>query len=278
MSSGVQRKYTLAGTAVLLAAVAATWVSGSGVPAQSSNDITVFAAASLRVALDDVAAAFARSHPTAGRIYFNIAGSNVLAQQILASSQADVFVSANEVWMERTESAGRLIADSRRPLLGNRLAIVANLASDWRATDADDLAGIAFTHLSMGDPAAVPAGLYAKRFLENTEYQGADLWTAVAARVAPALDVRAALALVEADPSVIGIVYKTDAAASDRVRILWEFPPSDMDPIRYFAARVKRRDAPSTANAFFDFLFSDEASAIFADHGFDPLARTAGDT
>jgi molybdate transport system substrate-binding protein len=197
----------------------------------------------------------------------------MLAQQIVASSQADIFLSANERWMDHVEKAGRLIAGTRKPVLSNRLVIVAHAATDWQMDEGADLAAIEFEHLSLADPEAVPAGIYAKAFLQRTPYGDETLWDVLSPKVAPALDVRAALALVDADPAVIGIVYRTDARASGHVRILFEIPDSQVPPITYSAARVYRPDAPATAERFFDFLFSREAQAIFVQHGFVPFAQ-----
>jgi molybdate transport system substrate-binding protein len=175
--------------------------------------------------------------------------------------------------MDHVEKAGRLIAGTRRPVLSNRLVIVAHAATDWRMDEAADLAAIEFEHLSLADPEAVPAGTYAKAFLEQTSYGNDTLWDVLSPKVAPALDVRAALALVEADPAVIGIVYRTDARASGHVRILFEIPDSQAPPITYSAARVYRSDAPAAAERFFGFLFSRKARALFAQHGFVPFAQ-----
>jgi len=277
MARTIQRRTALAGLMTLtiglsLAAVAALLQSE-----ESSRDVDVFAAASLRDVVDDVVAAYKREHTEAGRVFVNAAGSNVLAQQILASSQADVFLSANEQWMDRVELAGRLADGTRRPILSNRLVVIANAASDLLAADAHDLADLPFAHLAIADPEAVPAGQYAKRFLENTPHDGTTLWAAMAPRLAPTLDVRAALALAESDPSVIAIVYRTDAAASQRVRVLFEVPTETVPPIRYFAARVKPSQPSSSAASFFDFLFSGTAREIFLRHGFlvDPADPSA---
>lgn len=261
----------------MLVALGLAWTVRPGVPVATSPDVTVFAAASLRDVVYEVGAAFSGWAETSGRLYFNVAGSNVLAQQIVASSQADVFLSANEKWMDHVEESGRLVDGSRKPILSNRLVVVANASTDWSATSANDLVRIPFKHLSIGNPDAVPAGIYAKAFLEKMSYDEGTLWAALSDRVAPALDVRAALALVEADPSVIGMVYRTDATESRLVRILFELPRGVAPPIRYFAARVYRPGAPATAQQFYDFLFSDEARRIFAEHGFEPSAEGGTD-
>lgn len=223
----------------------------------------------------EIESAFAQEYESAAPVRFNTAASNVLAQQIVASSQADVFLSANERWMDYVEKAGRLIAGTRKPFLANRMVVVAHASTDWQIDEAGDLARLELEHLSLANPEAVPAGTYAKAFLKNTPYGDGSLWDAVAPEVAPAPDVRAALALVEADPTAVGIVYRTDAMSSRRVRILFEVPENQVPPIRYSAARVYRPDAPAaSSDRFFDFLFSQQARAIFTRHGFIPVPQT----
>lgn len=273
MAADSQRQFALIGAIVLVGGLGLAWVLRPTAPVEVSEDVTVFAAASLRDVVYEVGSAFSLQQAPGYRVHFNIAGSNVLAQQIMASSQADVFLSANEKWIRHVESAGRLIDGSRRPMLSNRLVVVANTATTWKMSRATDLGGLPFKHLSIGNPDAVPAGIYAKKFLEKTPHNGETLWSTLADRAAPALDVRSALALVEADPSVVGIVYRTDAMASKGVRILFEIPEGAIPPIRYFAARVHRPGATTSAEQFFDFLFSPAAHEIFAKHGFIPSAQ-----
>lgn len=216
--------------------------------------IDVFAAASLRDALTEVAVAYEKR--TGVDVAFNFAGSNTLAQQIVASGAGDVFVSADERWMDEVERAGRLIAGTRRVVLANRLAVIARHDSTVVISRPEDLATASFRALSMGDPDAVPAGRYAKAALNGA------VWDAVAARVVPAPDVRAALALVESDPAIVGIVYRTDARTSSKVRVLAELPGEAVYP----AAAI--REGPG--RHFVEYLSSPEARAIFERHGFAP--------
>jgi molybdate transport system substrate-binding protein len=269
MAADKHRRYALTLTGALCFALATCWWLLSPLsPNDASRDVNVFAAASLRDVMSAVGAQFSQRFGDGGYVRFNTAGSNVLAQQILASSQADLFISADDEWMDKVEIAGRLIADSRQPFLSNRIVIIAHASTDWKIDNAADILDIPFRHLSLADPGAVPAGRYAKAFLESSRSAGASLWSRVADRVAPALDVRAALALVEADPTVLGIVYRTDAAASRKVRIVFEVPIAATPPVRYSVARVHRTASPPLADDFYRFLFSDEARAIFAQYGF----------
>jgi molybdate transport system substrate-binding protein len=273
MPTGQQVRFAPLGATILVIALALAWGLRPNAAAIASQDITVFAAASLADVMKEIGSAYTQEYAAPHRVYFNIAASNVLAQQILASSEADLFLSANEQWMDEVETAGRLVDETRKPFLSNGLSIVAHSESDWQIREASDLAGLPFQHLALGNPQAVPAGRYAKAFLEATPAQGETLWATLSDKVVPTLDVRAALALVEADSSVIGIVYRTDAAASRHVRVLLEIPDETALPIRYFAARVKRDAAQANSLRFFDFLFSAGAQTIFARHGFVPIGR-----
>lgn len=227
---------------------------------ESDREILVFAAASLRDVMAELTAPL--TEETGLVPVFNFAGSNVLALQIAASPAADVFLSADERWMDHLEQAGRLADGSRRVFLSNRLVVVAHLDSELALTDPAELAALEFRFLSLADPEAVPAGVYARGFLES-----AGLWTVLRDRVVPAPDVRAALALVEARPDAIGIVYLTDAMASGEVRRLYEVPEALSPPIRYSAAAV-RGAYEGRAALFLDFLGSAAATAIFEKHGF----------
>ncbi len=266
-------RYSLLGAAILIVGLVAASLLSRGEGHSENQDVMVFAAASLGDVMHEVGAAFALNNETPHRVRFNVAASNVLAQQILASSQADIFLSANERWMDRVEEAGRLIAGSRRIVLSNRLVIIAHDQTNWEISEPADLVAIPFRHLFLANPEAVPAGIYAKAFLESIGYHGEPLWAALSPRVAPALDVRAALAMVEVDPSVVGIVYYTDAKASARVRTLFEIPQGGVWSINYLAARVYRASAPAAAAEFYDFLFSDEVGRIFTQHGFVPAGN-----
>ncbi len=228
--------------------------------------LLVFAAASLRDVAEELAAAFETRH--AVEAVFNFAGSNTLAQQIHAAPSADVFLSADGQWVDDLDEAGRTVAGTRRPFLSNRLAVIAQRDSDHRVAAPRDLARTDYRFLALADPEGVPAGRYARAYLERVALNGNDLWTALAGRVAPALDVRAALALVESDPEILGIVYRTDAVSSPRVKVLYEFPPAGELPIVYWATLVDGGESPDAGRLFLDFLVSPVAREISERHGF----------
>jgi molybdate transport system substrate-binding protein len=249
-----------------IAAVTGLLAGCSPGPAESPQQITVFAAASLRDVLQDIGGRFKAA--TGTQPVFNFSASNLLAQQIEAAPGADVFLSADEKWMDELEAKGRLQPGSRRRFLSNRLVVVAKRDSPFVLSEPGGLADLPFEHLSLADPAAVPAGRYAKGFLEKVRSGDSTLWERVADRVLPALDVRAALAVVEADPRMVGIVYRTDAAASRRVKVLLEIPPDLTPPIHYAAAAVAGSRHRSAAQSFLDFLAGPEAVATFEKAGF----------
>lgn len=260
-------------------------------PRQDENDrLTVFAAASLRDLVGDLSVLWEAGggEPLA----ISSAGSNVLARQLLARPAADVFLSADRRWMDELEAAGRLLPGSRRTWLSNRLVVIAHrdslLATDGLA-DPRRLATLPYRHLALADPRGVPAGRYAREWLESVPAaprgddaaddvpgDGADsLWQGVVGRVAPAADVRAALALVEADPEILGIVYRTDARTSERVRVIWEVgaaaPGGTAPAVEYVAAALAATDRPAAARRLLDFLEgrSDPAvAAAIERHGF----------
>ncbi len=236
--------------------------------AKPPGEVTVFAAASVRDALQEIGGLY-RGRSGAETV-FNFAGSNELAQQILAAPAADVFLSANEQWMDQVETAGRVAPGSRSALLSNRLVVVARTDAPHAVAAPEDLATLPYRHLVLADPEAVPAGIYAREWLAAKPAPGGEgtLWDAVAPRVAPTLDVRAALALVESDPELIGIVYRTDAASSTGVRTLYEVPEGEGPPIAYAAAALTGGPNPKGGLDFAAFLAGPEASAVFERHGF----------
>jgi molybdate transport system substrate-binding protein len=262
-----RRQISLCSGAVwLVIMMIAFWYSPGRLGA--GEQITVYAAASLRDVLTEAARQFGLVHN--GRVHFNFAGSNVLAQQLVAANEADIFVSANQYWMDHVVDHRRALSDSLRPLLSNQIVIVAHAKTDWTIDKPEDLADLPIRFLSIGDPLAVPAGQYAQGYLSGIPHEKGSLWEWFADRVAPAPDVRAALGLVESDPDIIGIVYLTDAIASDSVRVIYQIPQTAVAPINYFAVMIDRPEATPLTQSFYQFLFSPEATKVFSAYGFDP--------
>jgi molybdate transport system substrate-binding protein len=236
---------------------------GVGAAGADPAPVTVFAAASLKTALDRIVADWAEE-PDAAPVRVSYAGSSALARQIVQGAPADIFISANTDWMDRIEAEGLLVDGSRADLLGNALVLIAH---DPDAAPVEITADLPLAQmlgedrLAMALVDAVPAGIYGRAALSAL-----GLWDSVAERVAQADNVRAALALVSRGEAPYGITYATDAhAAGNAVRVLGTFPEGSHPPIIYPAAALQ--DTPTSAG-FLDWLRGAEARAIFADEGF----------
>ena len=252
----------------LVATLLATALPGAGrpwaaTPAADSApvEIAVYAATSLRDAM-------ARVQPiceaaTGTKLVLNLGASNELARQIRAANKADVFISADEDWMNTLAEAGLVDTASRRRLLSNGLVVVGPADSPLAIRGAADLAAPGVRRLALADPAAVPAGRYARAWLER---QG--VWERVRDRVVPGMDVRAALAAVEAGAVEAGIVYRTDMALARQARILFEVPPAEGPAISYPAAALDDRPHLETARRVVDCLASPAADEVFRSLGF----------
>ena len=248
-----------------------TWIAGfllalsvgSVPPARAGEPVTVFAAASLKNALDEASAAWTRDTARTTRISY--AGSNALAKQIEAGAPADLFVSADLAWMDYAEKAGTIRPDTRVNLLRNAIVLVApkGAARTIALQPGVDLAAaLAGGRLAMGNVEAVPAGKYGKAALERL---GA--WDGVKSQVAQAENVRAALLLVARGEAPLGIVYATDAASEPGVEVVATFPEGSHPPIVYPAALTKDSRNAGAA-AFLAYLRSPAARPFFERQGF----------
>ncbi|CAO4184173.1 molybdate ABC transporter substrate-binding protein [Methylorubrum aminovorans] len=253
-----------AGMAGLLLALVA-WSSPGSMAAHAADEpIVVFAAASLKNALDEASAAWANE--TGGRSRISYAGSNALAKQIEAGAPADLFISADLAWMDYAEKNGTIRADSRVNLLRNSIVLVAAKGSGQRVTlepGIDLTAALAGGRLAMGNVDAVPAGKYGKAALEKL---GA--WDRMKGQVAQAENVRAALLLVSRGEAPLGIVYATDAASDPGVEVVATFPADSHPPIVYPAALTRDAAGATRAASFLSFLRGPAARPIFERQGF----------
>jgi molybdate transport system substrate-binding protein len=232
----------------------------------ASAAIVVFAAASLKEALDDAVNVYENKSGDAVKISY--AASSTLAKQIESGAPADIFISADLDWMDYLQQHNLIKPPTRRNLLGNRLVIVAPADSDLRLDikPGFDLAGaLKGGHLAMADPDSVPAGKYGKAALEKL-----GVWNSVRAAIAPAENVRAALLFVSRREVPLGIVYATDAAADPRVKIAGIFPEDTHPPIIYPAALTADSKSPGAARLL-EFLASPAARPIFEKRGFTVL-------
>lgn len=228
-----------------------------------ADEVSVFAAASMKTALDIIAADFTAA--TGDDVVISYAGSNQLASQIIEGAPADIFISAAVNWMDAVEEAGLIPAGNRLDLLGNSLVLVgAADAPPVELRPDTDLAGLLDDGvLAMAMVDAVPAGQYGKAALQSL-----GLWDAVESSVAQTDNVRSALMLVAVGEAPYGVVYATDAAAEDAVSIVATFPADTHPPITYPAALLTEGAA---AQALFDTLSSEAAGAVFASQGFTLL-------
>lgn len=234
-----------------------------------AGDVVVFAAASLKNALDDAGTAWQRE--TGKKIVISYAGSNALARQIEAGAPADVFLSADLGWMDYVASKKLIRTESRVNLLGNTLVLVA--PKDAHAQIAlqpgfDLAAALGQGRLAMAHTDAVPAGRYGKAALKKL-----GMWEDVRSRVAQADNVRAALLLVSRGEAPLGIVYRTDAVSDPNVKIVAAFPEGSHPPIVYPAALVLPEPTMEGAGdddaaSFLAFLRSDKARPFFERQGF----------
>jgi molybdate transport system substrate-binding protein len=242
--------------------------------AQAQNNVVVFAAASLKNALDEIAATWSKdTGKPAPKISY--AASSALAKQMEQGAPADMFISADLDWMDYVQGKNLIKNDSRFNLLGNKIVVIAPKDSKTAtlALKGDDLAkALAGGRLSMANVEAVPAGKYGKAALEKL---GA--WNAVKDSIAQAENVRAALLLVARGEAPLGIVYSTDAAAEPNVKIVATFPEDSHPPIIYPAALTKD-SSNADAKAFLDFLRSAKARTSFEKQGFTVLVRSNSST
>ena len=233
-------------------------------------DPVVFAAASLKEALDAAAAAWSRQgHP---RPVISYAASPALARQIAQGAPADLFMSADEDWMAWLDARGLLRSGTRTPLLGNRLVLIApTTAPGPPPGNAPGLPLAASLgdggRLAVADVAAVPAGRYAKAALESL-----GVWTSVASRLAQTENVRVALTLVARGEAPLGIVYATDARAEPRVRVVDAFP-TGLHPAIVYPVAITAGARSARAGPFLDFLRSPAGRGVFESYGFTTLPR-----
>lgn len=225
----------------------------------------VLAAASMQEAMSVAAGAWAdKGH---ARPVISFAATSALARQIESGAKADIFVSADQDWMDSVARGGFIRTGSRVDLVGNDLVMIAPTDGIAALDLNGDAIGQALSdgRIAMAEPEAVPAGRYGKAALEHL-----GLWAQFEDRIARGENVRAALALVERGEAPLGIVYATDAMASKRVRIVATFPSESHPPITYPVALLN--DASGEAKDFMEFLISPEGQAIFAEYGFDAAA------
>ena len=244
-------------------------LAGAPQPLIAQEQITVFAAASLKNALDDTNAAFTKA--TGVKVTVSYAASSALAKQIEQGAPADIFISADLQWMDYVGERKLIKPDTRVNLLGNKLVLIAPADSKianvtiGQGFDIAKLAGSG--RIAVADVNAVPAGRYAKAALEKL---GA--WAAAEPKLAQAENVRATLAFVARDETPIGIVYETDAKVEPKVKVIGAFPDNSYPPVTYPVAATATTTKQSVSQ-YLQFLRSPAAKAIFEKYGFSFLIR-----
>ena len=237
-------------------------------PVLAAEKVTVFAAASMKNALDAANAEFAKE--SGDEVVVSYAASSALAKQVEAGAPADVFISADLAWMDYLAGKGLIKADTLSNLLGNRLVLVAPAASAKPVEikpGFDISALVGNGKLAMGAVDSVPAGKYGKAALEKL-----GVWSSVQSKIAQAENVRATLALVSRGEAPLGIVYQTDAAADSGVKVIGTFPADSHPPILYPVAVLASSSKPE-AQAFVDYLKSPAAKPLFEKQGFTVVAK-----
>ena len=225
-----------------------------------AGEVRIAAAASLSEAITEIGTTYQASHPET-KITPVFAGSNALARQIESGAPIDLFFSADEKTMEGLVKNGLIAKEAVVPVLSNALVVVVSRDSSLPIRSAEDLAKL--QRLSIADPAAVPAGVYAKTWLA-----GRGLWEKIQPITVAAENVRGALAVVEAGNADAAIVYRTDAAISQKVKIAFDVPAAESPSIVYPVALCKEAPNAAEAKPFFEFLQGEKAADIFRKRGF----------
>jgi molybdate transport system substrate-binding protein len=261
MEKTIQRSLTYAITAaMLLLSLGLT----STCLAADSDTVTVFAAASTTNAINDIGKLFTEKGK--GKVVPSFASSSTLAKQIEQGAPAQVFISADEPWMNYLEEKKLIEPGSRFNLLGNKLVLIAPSGSAVSKVEIgpkmDLVKLLGDGKLATGDPDHVPAGKYAKAALSKL-----GVWNDIEGKLARTQDVRGALTLVERGETPLGIVYATDAAVTPKVKVIGIFPADTHPKIVYPTALIAGKTSP-VAKSFLEFLKTPEAKAVFEKYGF----------
>lgn len=234
----------------------------------AQEKITVYAASSMTNAVNELIAAYQPKQPL--DIVPVYAGSSALARQIEQGAPADIFISANDNWVTHLLNKNIVTSDKVTLLVGNQLVLIAPQSSKLNSLVVNDVAAwldaLNGSRLAIGNTMAVPVGMYAKEALEKLK-----VWSALAPMLAQTNNVRLALALVERQEAALGIVYKTDALMSNKVKVVHEFDSSLHSAIHYPLVQLTERD---TVNQFMLFLRSDQAKSILQNYGFSVMTGT----
>lgn len=232
---------------------------------EKEKELLVSAAASLTDAMQDIIDAFEKAHPNV-KVTANFSGSGKLAQQIQQGAPTDVFLSADEAWMNRLEGDKLIVSNSITDFATNELVLIAKRDHGLSIHSLADLPSVTDGQIAIGNPDSVPAGMYAKEALQHSE-----VFKQLQEQFVYAKDVRQVLTYVETGNAALGFVYRSDMLRSEDVKVVNSIDQSLYDPIVYPAAAVTASEHIETAKEFVSFLESDMVSAILKDYGFNTI-------
>lgn len=228
---------------------------------EQPKELTISAAASLTDAMDELKEIYEAENNV--ELTFNFAGSGKLAQQIQQGAPVDVFISANESWLDTLLEEGLIDADSTTDVTGNKLVLIAEKDTTLAYDSFSDINVKELSNIAVGKPESVPAGEYTQKALEAI-----DKWEEIEPYIVYAKDVRQVLTYVETGNAEIGFVYESDALSSDKVEILTESNPKEHDPIIYPGGVTTETEQEEVAEDFLVFMTSEEAQEILETYGF----------
>lgn len=235
---------------------------GSSAPAEQ-KEVYVVAAASMTDAIKEIGAEYEKAHPDV-KLMYSFGSSGALQTQIEQGAPADVFISAAQKQMNALDEKGLIDKSTRKDLLENKVVLIVPKDSDLKLNSFADAAGDKVSKIALGEPKAVPVGQYSEEIFKNL-----GVLDAVKAKAVYGSDVRQVLGWVETGEVDCGVVYATDAAISDKVKVLMEAPADSHKPVIYPAAMIASSKNPEIAKDFLAYLSGDQAKAILTKYGFD---------
>lgn len=246
---------------LIISLMVASCSDGGGREPNNMTPLTVSAAVSLQEVLEDIKPMFEQDYGV--ELTFNLGGSGTLARQIQQGAPSDVFISADQEWMDILEKEGQLIASTRRNITGNQMVLVTAHSSPIDYDSMEQLTATDVDQIAIGNPESVPAGKYAEAILHSL-----NIWDEVEDKLVLAKDVRQVLTYVESGNADVGFVYESDAMTSDQVQILAAADPAWHDPIYYPGAVIAGTTDEKEAEAFLQFLQTDQVQAVLKKYGF----------
>jgi molybdate transport system substrate-binding protein len=249
---------------ILIVVCVVLLVAGCGEnKAPATIELNVSAAVSLKDALGEIQQNYAKKNPNV-KLFFNLGASGNLQKQIEQGAPADIFISAASKQMDELEAEGLVTKSTRKNLVENKLVLIVQKDSTIVLNKFDEIVQDSVKQLAIGEPETVPAGQYAREVLTKL-----GIWDEVKGKAVLAKDVRTVLAYVETGNAEVGVVYRTDAASSDKVKIVAVAPEGSHKPIVYPAAVLTSSKQPQAAADFLDYLFDPASKAVFEKYGFE---------